>query len=170
MKSFYVRAEESIEDAIKALERGRSVRRWATLGAQPYEHLMFASADEKREILEAIGIEDAWMMTEETLDGVIADMEFGDAENRVIIEKLGLEPFGNGYAAFLDGLCALEWFDEEPTPEDCTATLDGSLFGYLVCYEGDYAGADPDEGWPLFHPVRIVWATETGSDDERIRI
>ena len=62
-----------------------------------------------------------------------------------------------------DGLCALEAFGDEPTPEDCAETLGGDLFACLVCYEGEQVGIDPDEGWPLFKPTRIVWIHQTGS-------
>lgn len=160
---YFIRTEESMEDAQLALQRGRSIRRWAYAGCTPWEHLAFAiPEDEQLNALQAYGYD--IHADDFDLEGAIHVDLFADSDDERLAEVLNLEPCDNGgYAEFLPGLCALEAFDDEPTPEGCTETLDGELFPYLVCYEGEQVSTDPDEGWPLFRPTRIVWIHETGS-------
>jgi len=166
---FFIRTEESIEAAHASLERKKSVRRWAYVGANPWEHLAFGISDEERiEALEELGYEvsDIDEATEIIQGELFAD-NTPEMEER-IISVLRLTKLENGgYAQFLDGLCALEGFEKEPEPDDVTETLDGELLAYLVCYEGEAVGIDPDEGWYLFSPSRIVWMRETGSNITR---
>lgn len=164
---YFIRTEESMEDAQLALQRGRSIRRWAYAGCTPWEHLAFAiPADEQLDALKAYGFDvdaDGFDLEE----AIHIDL-FQDSDDDRLVAILNLEPCDHGgYAEFLPGLCALEAFDDEPTPEGCTETLDGELFPYLVCYEGEQVGTDPDEGWPLFQPTRIVWIHPTGSNAGR---
>lgn len=166
---FFVRTEEAVEDAKAALRRGRSVRRWAFAGCSPWEHLAFAIPEEEQvAALEAYGY-DIFSEEFDTMNA-IHDELFTDSDDEKLAEILNLEPFEDGgYAEFLDGLCSLEDFDTEPRPEDCTATLDGALFPYLVCYEGEPVGTDPDAGWTLFRPTRIVWIHKTGQTGGRMK-
>ena len=93
-----------------------------------------------------------------------------------IVSFLSLEPFNGGYIKYLNGLCALEMFDNLPTIKDCTKKLDGQakepfLFKYLVCFEGEEVGEDIGdwgETWKLFKPSRILWIEESGFNDKRI--
>ena len=161
--AYFTRTEESRQDAQRALARGRSIRRWAFVGCSPWEHLAFAiPCEEQLVALKTYGFDvdaDGFDLEE----AIHADL-FADSDDEKLAEVLNLEPCdGGGYAEFLAGLCALERFAEEPTPDDCTESLDGDLFAYLVCYEGEQVGIDPDEGWPLFKPTRIVWIRATGS-------
>lgn len=164
---FFIRTEETTKDAERALVRGRSVRRWAFLGCTPWEHLAFAvPVDEQKEALEAYGYdiyaED--FDREEIIHGEL----FAECDDEKLAEILNLEPCEDGgFAEFLLGLCSLEEFDTEPRPEDCTETFQGQLFPYLVCYEGESCGIDPDDGWQLFRPTRIVWIHETGQTGKR---
>jgi len=176
--AYFVRTVESIEEAHEALKRGRSVRRWNFAGGTPYDIFMYGiPVEEQREALKELAEldpesygdyanVDEWT-DEEVRDAVLYD----DIPAEDIIKVLNLEPFDDrgGYAQYLPGLCALEQFEQEPKPEDVTATLHGELFAYLVCYEGEFVGYDPDEGWPLFKPTRIVWIHETGSTTKRWR-
>ncbi len=166
---YFVRTEESIADAKKALGRGRSIRRWAYAGCTPWEHLAYAiPADEQMAALEAYGV-DIYADDFDLEDAIHIDL-YAESDDEKLAKALNLEPCEDGgYAEFLPGLCALEAFGEEPTPEQCTETLDGDMFAYLVCYEGEQVGTDPDEGWPLFKPNRIVWTHETGSTVTRWR-
>jgi hypothetical protein len=167
---FFIRTEESIEDAQKSLERGRSVRRWAFIGCSPWEHLAFAIPDdEKLKALETYGYDidaDSFDM-----DEIIHSDLFADCDEEKLARILNLEPCkdGYGYAEFLPGLCSLEEFDHEPNPSECSQNLQGELFAYLVCFEGEPVGIDPDEEWQLFRPTRIVWVSETGSKMQRQR-
>ena len=161
--AYFIRTEETIEQAQESLKRGKSVRRWAFFGSTAWEHLAFAiPAEEQEEILAEMGYE--FDSDEEMIDFI----QTADLDEEEIAEAANLTKVGNrSYAEFLDGLCALESFDEVPAPEDVTETLDGEVFRYLVCYEGEYIDDDPDEGWPLFKPSRIVWTHDTGSDTKR---
>lgn len=167
--TYFVRTEETLRDAQLALERKRSVRRWAFAGASPWEFLAFAiPEDEQLDALREYGVDvDAeGFDLEEAIHGDL----FAECDEERLAGCMNLEPFGDGgYAEFLPGLCALEAFDAEPRPEDCTQTLDGELLALLACYEGEAVGEDPDEGWILFHPKRIVWTHETGSTVTRWR-
>lgn len=87
-----------------------------------------------------------------------------------IAKFLKLEKHGCGYIKYLDGLCALEKFENEPIFNDCTKMLIGDdkepyLFNYLVCFEGYETGIDIGDDWgqvwTLFKPTRIVWIKET---------
>lgn len=165
--AYFIRTEERPEDAEQALKRGRSIRRWAFAGCSPWEHLAFAlPVSEQLTALEAYGYDiDA---DEFDLDEAIHIDLFQDSDDDRLVAILNLEPCEHGgYAEFLPGLCALEAFDEEPAPGQCAETLNGELFALLVCYEGEQVGHDPDEGWPLFKPRRIVWMHETGSTMSR---
>ena len=161
--AYFIRTEETIEQAQESLKRGKSVRRWAFFGSTAWEHLAFAiPAEEQEEILAEMGYE--FDSDEEMIDFI----QTADLDEEEIAEAANLTKVGNrSYAEFLDGLCALESFDEVPAPEDCTATLNGEVFRYLVCYEGEYIDDDPDEGWELFKPRRIVWTHDTGSTVKR---
>lgn len=166
---YFVRTEESMEQAQAALERGRSVRRWAYAGADPLTFLQFAlPADERFEVVckvaAEVGIE---VETERDVEYLLFDREGSDLPEDSIIRVLGLEPFGDGWAQFLDGLCALASFVDEPSREEEFPKLNGVHLPLLVCYEGEFCGYDPDEGWELFRPGRIVWVRETGSDVRR---
>jgi hypothetical protein len=169
MRMYFVRTEESIEAAYASLERKKSVRRWAYVGANPWEHLAFGISDDERiEVLGELGY-DVADIDEATniIHGELFADNTPEMEER-IISVLRLTKLENGgYAQFLDGLCALEVFEKEPRPEDVSEKLDGELLAYLVCYEGEAVGVDPDEGWYLFSPSRIVWTHETGSNITR---
>lgn len=163
---FFTRTECSREDAQSALERGRSIRRWSHMGCSPWEHLaMSVTAEERIEALQKLGYD---VYTDEEAESIVWGELFEADVDDAIIEALGLEPFGNGYAQYLPGLCALESFEDEPSPEDCTVTLDGASFGWLVCYEGEFAGYDPDDDWELYRPTRIVWAVPTQATGQRV--
>jgi len=163
--AYFIRTEETIKQAQESLKRGKSVRRWAFFGSTAWEHLAFAiPAEEQEEILAEMGYE---FDSEEEMIEFIQTEDFDEeaiakAANLTKIEE-------GGYAEYLDGLCALESFSEVPSPEDVTETLDGETFRYLVCYEGEYIGEDPDEGWDLFKPHRIVWTHDTQSTTKRER-
>lgn len=161
--AYFTRTEESRQDAQRALERGRSIRRWAFAGCSPWEHLAFAiPMSEQLDALQAYGY-DINADDFDLAEAIHVDL-FADSDDEKLAAILNLEPCdGGGYAEFLAGLCALEAFGDEPTPEDCAETLGGDLFACLVCYEGEQVGIDPDEGWPLFKPTRIVWIHQTGS-------
>ena len=160
---YFIRTEETIEQAQESLKRGKSVRRWAFFGSTAWEHLAFAiPAEEQEEILAKMGYE--FNSDEEMAEFI----HTADLDEEKIAEAANLTKIGErSYAEYLDGLCALESFDEIPEPEDCTATLNGEVFRYLVCYEGEYVDEDPDEGWELFKPHRIVWIHDTGSNTKR---
>ena len=165
---YFVRTEETEEQAIASLERGRSVRRWAFFGCTAWEHLAFAiPEDEQIAALEAMGYD----LSERDVNDIIHNELFHDNSpetERAIAEACNLTKVSErGYAEFLDGLCALEAFDVLPSPDWVSASLDGKLFAKLVCYEGEPVGVDPDEGWPLFKPTRIVWIHDTGSTVKR---
>ena len=167
---YFIRTEETKEDALKSLERGRSIRRWAFVGSSPWEHLAFAiPKEEQLDALEKYGY-DAYA-DDFDAEKIIHEELFFECDDEKLAEILNLEPCeGGGYAEFLPGLCSLEEFENEPSPEDCTETLQGSVFAYLVCYEGEPAGIDPDEGWALFRPSKVVWIAETGSTATRERV
>lgn len=166
--AYFVRTEESIQQAKESLKRGKSVRRWAFFGSTAWEHLAFAlPEDEQEEVLEEMGYD---LAEQDAADIIHNDLFNRDCEAEIAEAANLTKVSDRGYAEFLDGLCALEEFDEEPTPEDVTETLDGENFRYLVCYEGEYVGEDPDEGWPLFRPTRIVWTHDTGSTTKRGKI
>lgn len=150
------------------MKRGKSVRRWAFFGSTAWEHLAFAlPEDEQEEVLEEMGYD---LAEQDAADIIHNDLFNRDCEAEIAEAANLTKVSDRGYAEFLDGLCALEEFDEEPTPEDVTETLNGEIFRYLVCYEGEYVGEDPDEGWPLFRPTRIVWTHDTGSTTKREKI
>ena len=159
--TYFIRTEESKGDAFASLERKKSIRRWNHMGCSIDEHFLFALPDsEKEEVLLKLGFsqEDFWSISladffREFVVGEFSDEELAEAMNLTELED-------GGFAEFLPGLCSLESFDFEPTPEDCTETLWGELFRYTVCYEGEFVGYDPDEGWELFIPHRIVWVSE----------
>ena len=165
-RMYFTRTEESIKDVQLALERGRSVRRWATFGEKPYMHLIHADLEERDEILSELGLDP---MSDGDFSEWVWSHDFTTEEDEIIINYFNLEPAGLGYAQYLGGLCALEEFETLPDPEECTATLYGGLFSILACYEGEPVGIDPDEGWTLFRPMRIAWAVETGSNDCRVK-
>ena len=164
--AYFIRTEETIEQAQESLKRGKSVRRWAFFGSTAWEHLAFAvPAEEQEEILEKMGYE---FDSDEEMIEFIHSLEGMALDEEEIAEAANLTKVSeHGYAEYLDGLCALESFDEVPSPEDCTATLNSETFRYLVCYEGEYIDEDPDEGWELFKPRRIVWTHDTGSTVKR---
>lgn len=158
-----------MEQAQAALERGRSVRRWAYAGADPITFLQYALPPRERfeavrEVAAEVGIE---VETEQDVEYLLFDRDGADLSQDAIIRVLGLEPCGDGWAQYLDGLCALESFEEEPPMDGEFRTLNGIHLPLLVCYEGEFVGYDPDEDWELFRPTRIVWVRETGSDVRR---
>ncbi len=159
---FFIRTEESKELIQKAMKRNRSIRRWAFAGCSPEEHFLFAIPPHERvEAIQRMGYE---VSTEEEAINIY----YEEIEEEDLIEVLSLTKLdGGGYGELLDGLCALEMFDEEPEPEECEEDLDGDLFPYLVCYEGEFVGYDPDEDWPLFKAERVVWVAETGQKTRR---
>lgn len=162
---YFIRTEETEQQAYESLQRGKSVRRWAFAGCNPWEHLAFAIPyDEQLEALEKLGYD--------TLDinvtSVIQDDLFHQNRDDEIAIVCNLTKLENGYyAEFLEGLCALESFSEVPEPSSLSRTLDDNLFAKLVCYEGEFVGLDPDENWELFKPSRIVWIHDTGSTVKR---
>lgn len=164
---YFIRTEETEQQAYESLQRGRSVRRWAFFGCTAWEHLAFAIPyEEQVEALERMG----YAVDEIDITSVIQDELFNAGREDEIAEACNLTKLENGYyAEFLDGLCALESFDEVPSPEDCTSTLNGELFAKLVCYEGELVGYDPDEDWQLFRPTRIVWTHDTGHAGKRVK-
>lgn len=167
--AYFIRTEESIEDAKGSLERGKSVRRWAFFGSLAWEHLAFAVPEEEQEeILERMGYE--FNDYDEMTQFIHGELFHEDCEEEIAAAANLTKVSERGYAEFLDGLCALESFDEVPATSDVTESLDGETFRYLVCYEGEEVGVDPDEGWPLFRPTRIVWTHDTGSKVKREKV
>jgi len=181
---YYIRTEETPEQAEESLRRGRSVRRWAFAGNPLRTMLRYDLEDEEqydavRLVSELFGEPFPEQATEddlrEALDVLDDILEPGSPEEAQAAAVIGYERFGNGWARYLDGLCALREYDYVPQPEEITKALNrrGDLFRYLVCYEGEYVGwDDADEGWPLFRPIRIVWIHDRGVDApraERIR-
>ena len=169
---FFIRTEETKEKAEKALERNQSIRRWAYIGAHPEEHFLFAITGEERiAAMNKLGFEVEY--EDEALEVFTEEVEGNEDLLPALIEALNLtemtEMEAGGYAEFLPGLCALEKHEEEPKPEDCTVDLNGHLFPYLVCYEGEEVGTDPDEDWTLFRAARIAWIAPTGATGKRER-
>ena len=164
---YFIRTEETREKAQKAMERNRSIRRWAFAGCHPEEHFMFAiTGEEQIEAIREMGYEVD--TAEEAYQVFIDEIENEEEKYEELVSTLNLEPLENGgYAEFLPGLCALEEHEAEPKPEDCTEDLNGELMPLLICYEGEEVGVDPDEGWTLFRAERIVWIHETGQDGKR---
>jgi len=81
---------------------------------------------------------------------------FADSDDEKLAEVLNLEPCDRRWVCRIPRcLCALERFAEEPTPDDCTESLDGDLFAYLVCYEGE-------AGW--HRPRRRMAAVQADQD------
>lgn len=172
---YFIRTEESPQDAQASLQRGRSVSRWNTAGWKMIDHLRYYYEH---------GSEDHYQMISRLCEAWELPVPQNDADLRAILDEigsillgddeaeeeaariLGFERFENGWAKFLDGLCALQKFESQPSPDDVTATLPhGELFRYLVCYEGEQTGWDyADGGWPLFRPIRIVWVHDRGAD------
>ena len=170
---YFVRTDESIPKAQKAMERNRSIRRWAFAGAHPEEHFLFGITNEERvQVINKMGFEveteeEAVQVFQSEVEGLMTD----DLIKALNLAPMDAEPGDYvGYAEFLQGLCALEGFENKPTPADCSEDLHGELFPYLVCYEGEYVGDDPDEGWPLFQATKIVWVHETGQAGKRVRL
>ncbi len=165
---FFIRTEESKELIQEAMERNRSVRRWAFAGCSPAEHFLFAiPSHEKVEAIQEMGYDVS--SSDEAVDVYYAEIDGEDIEEG-LIDVLNLTELDDGgHGELLDGLCALEMFDEKPKPEECEEDLDGDLFPYLVCYEGEFVGYDPDEDWPLFKAERVVWVTKTGQTARRER-
>jgi len=172
---YFVRTEETHEDAELAMQRGRSVRRWSTAGWKMIDHLRYFYEHGSEEHYQMIArICEAWELpaplNDAELRAVLDELGFvlldDDEAEKEAAEILGFERFESGWAKYLDGLCALEEFDSQPTPEDVTATLPrGELFRYLACYEGERVGWDyADGGWPLFRPSRIVWIHDRGPE------
>lgn len=171
---FYIRTEENPASAERALKRGRSVRRWGFAGADLRDHLRddLDGADQYdavRELATLFDYDFPREATPEDLGEALHELSYilipGSEEERQAAQRLGYEPYKSGYARFLDGLCALQEFGQEPSPEDLNTDLGGDLFRYLVCYEGEPVGwDDADEGWPLFRPTRIVWVYDRGPD------
>lgn len=165
---YFIRTEETRDKCQKAMERNRSIRRWAFAGAHPEEHFLFAiPGSERVAAVKKLGFDAdddaaAVKVFNDEIEGELHDE---------LVKALNLEEMETGgYAEFLPGLCALEAFDEEPAPADCSEDFHGELFPYLVCYEGQYVGDDPDEeGWPLFRAKKIVWIHETGQEGRRER-
>ena len=171
---FYIRTEETREQAREAMNRGRSVRRWAFAGEDMRDLLRDdlegrEQYDAVRRLCEIFDLEFPEEATPEDLKTALRELDYilepGSEEEKQAAEALGYETFEKGFARFLDGLCALQEFDSEPKPEDLKKDLCGYLFRYLVCYEGEYTGwDDADEGWPLFRPVRIAWIHDRGEN------
>lgn len=172
--TFFIRTEETREQAEEALGRGRSVRRWAFAGSGMRDMVEYDLKGEEQyeavhELSDLFDLDFPEEATPEDLREALYELslilEAGSEDEARAAEALEYEPFGSGYARFLDGLCALQEFDSGPKPEDLTEDFCGDLFRYLVCYEGDNAGwDDADEGWPLFRPRRIVWVHDRGED------
>jgi hypothetical protein len=164
---FFIRMEETHEQAQASLQRKKSVRRWAFAGCTPWEHLAFAiPEEEQKEALEEYYGRD---IEPEEIGSLIHDELFQESDDERLAEILNLTRLESGYyAEFLDGLCALESYDEEPSPESIDIPAEYQ-FRYMVCYEGEPAGIDEDEGWELFTPSRIVWIHDTGGGQKRLK-
>jgi hypothetical protein len=142
----WLRSCSSEQDAQADLERGRSLRGYGTAG---WCWRCWAESDldpdrawSEDEVLDALGLEAAPGL--ELSPGVA---RCGHA--------------GAAYASYLPGLCALA---ADLGPEDVEDAVARVVAGgayrndFLALYEGEDAGElDPDEGYELFHPTRIVW-------------
>ena len=172
--AYYIRTEETQEQAVEALKRGRSVRRWAFAGEDMETLIRYDLEGEEqyeavRRLSDIFDLDFPEEATPDDLKDALWELEEilvpGSDEEKQAAEALGYEPFDSGFARFLDGLCALQEFDVEPKPEDLKNDFCGDLFRYLVCYKGEYTGwDDADEGWPLFRPVRIAWIHDRGEN------
>jgi hypothetical protein len=154
----WLRSCSSPADAAADLQRGRSLRGWGTAGS-------------------------CWRCWSETEPGVL-DPDRGWDEDEVV-DVLGLEPVpglerspgvawcghaGTAYAAYLPGLCALAGDLGPGDVEDAVARAVAAAAyrnDFLALYEGEDAGElDPDEGYELFRPTRLVWVRPWGTTKE----
>ncbi|QSO48386.1 hypothetical protein [Alicyclobacillus mengziensis] len=53
---YFTRTEETIEDALKSLERKKSLNGWGTIGKKPWFHLFYRSPNEVKFVLEQLGL------------------------------------------------------------------------------------------------------------------
>jgi hypothetical protein len=115
-----------------------------------------------------------WRCWADTEPGVL-DPDRAWSEDEVV-DALGLEPVpglarspgvarcghaGTAYAAYLPGLCSLAADLGPEDVEDAVARIVAAgayRNDFLALYEGEDAGElDPDEGYGLFRPTRLVW-------------
>lgn len=155
----WLRSCSSEQDAQADLQRGRSLRGYGTAGS-------------------------CWRCWSETEPGV-CDPDRAWSEDEVV-DVLGLEEApglarspgvarcghaGTAYAAYLPGLCALAG-DLSPGDVEDAVSRAGAAGAYrndfLALYEGEDAGElDPDEGYELFRPTRLVWVRLWGTTKEK---
>lgn len=162
--TYYLRTEETAEDAVRAFYRKRSANGWWYIGLDPVDWLMCAAQPhEIMECADLVGIDiPSSFGCADAVDELIAKAQ-DDALNTVIIDVLGLEPAeGRGYWRPLPGLCALAEADEDlPNAEwIARATHFGEAFAMFAVYEGESVGVDENvedaTSWTLFRPARLV--------------
>jgi len=141
-RAFFVRREPSVDAAQASLERGRSVRSWSAYGM--CAHVLQDWAED--------GLVPPLCEAEE-----VPPLS-GDNDRRCARCRLEDAP---AYAHFLPGLCAIAEGDD--ADEALEMGIRGSTYDWLpvlALFEGEEVGTDPDEGWTLFRPTRLLWARE----------
>ena len=144
---YYLRREPSLDEAKASLARGRSLRGWAWAGN--CRSCWEREWQEQREF----GFRPDWE-PDDLEPCPLPSLPPGKA-------RCGCD--GEPLALYLPGLCALAEFEEEPDEADALAASEPADWGWLpvvALYEGEPAGDDPDEGWTLFRPTRLVWVKE----------
>ena len=146
---FYLRREPSVKAAYDSFARGRSVRGDGTIG-WCWRCSAEANFDIRPDQVDSLGKEEV---------ARLLGLEFAPWAGNDGRAQCGHQE--EPMAQYLPGLCALKEYDTEPSRDEAAQDAmncsdDYASLPVFAIYEGEHVGEEPDEGWVLFRPTRLV--------------